>query len=270
LSLVNTELKPKTPRMGGLQGPLQWESILSSTSIVLTIRSKYDTFKTVASKSQFLKLACLVLGFNFLIVLVAFALGIGRYLNYLQPDDARWLDIAQDYSWGEITGYVEIWAAIVLMVIAYRHNRNMIVAFCTGLVTYIVLDDMLMIHDQLRVVLGNIFFQGDTPEARQDLGELVFACLIIIPGLAIMAYSFCKSSLAEFIEALPMLVSIGLFTFFSVFLDQIKQLLEWEEAINDHVKGSLAIIEDGGELMSQGLMLLAAYLLYRMVQPRLA
>ncbi|WP_379677679.1 hypothetical protein [Massilia consociata] len=128
------------------------------------------------------------------------------------------------------------------------------------LFTYFFLDDSLQIHERLgSVIVSGFSFAPPFGLRRQDLGELcvtVTAGLIMLPPL-LLAYYFGRPPIKKIFYNLALVLS--LLVFFGVGVDMVHVVF-----VNNPIMSPvLAVIEDGGELLSISLFLWYALSLTR-------
>lgn len=162
------------------------------------------------------------------------------------------LDTESGYS--ETFQYLkEFWAAGVLFVVCYR-MREWLYAVWGGLLTYLLLDDAVSLHE----VIGEGLVAGWSwvPPfglRLRDLGELMVSFSVGIVFLMFWALSYRRGSAFAKGVSLDLLVLLGLLAFFGIFMDMVSIAAE------AHLRGH-AIAEDGGEMLA--MTLIASYAIH--------
>jgi hypothetical protein len=185
-----------------------------------------------------------------------------RIDGIIGDDSENWFSIGRDGSIVETLGYIEFALAAVLLFMVFKRTGRQIMLALALLVGYLMLDDMFMIHDQARLWIGNSIGYESAFFKREDFGELLFALFALALAVSGFALIVRRTTRNDIALSLPVILSVGLFLSTAVMLDQIHQIIS-----NLYPFGLVAdrlsiLLEDGGELVAQGLTLLASWTLY--------
>jgi hypothetical protein len=203
---------------------------------------------------------CVVVGVTLLPAFVDVTARILRRAGYLTSEQTYPLSVTRDHSYGEILGYVMLAASLVCLLIAAYRNRDTRLPVVASVIGFILIDDMLMIHDGVRDRLGStLFSQYDTMTAA-EMGELLyFAVVGSVIGTALLT-TYRNAPAAALKTAGLIAVPVFIFAGFAVAIDGIDQILYVTDLISGPLHAVLTIIEDGGETLACGLILVASWI----------
>ncbi len=217
-------------------------------------------YKSALRQSDVYYVFVAVVGFSGALVAYDYLFYSLQYFRILDPKRSNYLTIVGDHSFGEIVGYFNMGAAAILLYLASRKTRSAFSSWIAFLPAYMCLDDMFMVHDRVRYVLGDWLFSGFGLARPHDAGELMFYAIVInVVGIAgFLAYRRTAPNLRGF--GSMVLPPIAVFIFFAVVFDSFTEFL------SDHVGGHVLtrLFEDGGELVSSALICATSYAVYRM------
>lgn len=186
-----------------------------------------------------------------LLLLAADAVFVGAHLVHsLTPFfNDRLYSIEQDRSYAEIFQYVKTyWVVLLLGALAWRTRESVFVAWML-LYTHLLFDDAFFIHEDggaaMAARLGYVGAMGLRPE---DLGELTISAIIGVVFLALILITYRRGGRDARNSSADLAALVGLLVFFGVFVDMVHIIVEAAWA-----KLTLAIIEDGGEMVAMSL-----------------
>lgn len=171
------------------------------------------------------------------------------YLHtHLITNEAFSLETDRGYS--EIFQYIkEYWAALVLAALAWRKQSSLYLIWSL-LFAYLLLDDALQIHETVGGILNTKFAFPALFDLRpKDFGELAVsgaASAFFVTGIALAYRSADRPSrrVATYLSLL--LVVLG---FFGVAVDMLHIAMD-----TPPIRKFLAVVEDGGELVTMSVM----------------
>ncbi len=183
----------------------------------------------------------------------------------MSEQTASWFRLSQDWSVWETIGYGYWQAAAVLTFIVARRIASPVHYFLAGLFQFLVADDALQFHERAGEAFGALLFAGAaeatspsiTDVAANDYGELVYAAIVVtimLTGLVLCARNSTGHQAAMGVMlAMPLaLVAAG-----AVGIDFLQQFIPVGQRV---LRGGVATLENGIELLGASLVLLAASL----------
>lgn len=185
-----------------------------------------------------------------------------RIAGKIAPDSFYWFSIGRDGAIVESAGYIFFAFSTGLLLRIYMQKRQPLVLMLALFVLYLLVDDMFMLHDQARLMIGNTLGYENSMFSKEDIGEAIYTATAFVTAAGLLITFFHRIRAADVSFCMPVILSVTMFLSMAVGLDQVHQLLE--HVINIGVIGDHAFIlaEDGGELVSQGLTLLASWGLF--------
>jgi hypothetical protein len=204
----------------------------------------------------------LVVAIPFFLAILDSAGRIARQLGYLGDAGAMALMVSEDYSIAELVGYLEMLASAALIWIASNTLRDARLKVMAGIVAFLLCDDVFMLHDRARVIIGELLFSGH--KQMVDFGELVYFSVAIATIIVLVFLTYRKAQPIHFYRLLTILGGFATFALFAVIIDQIGSFLENLGIISARSHRSIGTIEDSGELLGIGLIFMASLILYRM------
>ena len=181
--------------------------------------------------------------------------------EWLTPDRDVWkmLSIFYDRSFPEMFGYLKWIATAVLLVMAGRRLEQPVLYWLAALVTFMLLDDSLRLHENLAGWLRESFTLPRIAGLReQDSGELIFAAGFVVLLLLPLILRILRSDLAGQRMAVGFLVLLVLFGLCAVVFDMLHSAMP-----DGWMRESMGFLEDGGEMIAQSLMVAYAWVLAR-------
>ncbi len=210
-----------------------------------------------------------------IIVLIALVFGtlgpILRDTGVIGSDADIWFSVGRDGSIVETLGYCFFGATTVLLLLNFTQTRRPLVLLLAILVGYLLFDDMFMLHDQARVMIGNYIGYENELYSREDIGEVVFTLFALACATSLFAAFRKQITFADVIYCLPVIAAVGLFLSFAVGLDQVHQVARHLIDFGRFGDPFFTVLEDGGELVAQGVTFLVSSALYlKLYQGRVA
>ena len=205
-------------------------------------------------------------GLVLLVLLPVPPLLIGHQLHFWDLagfDSSRW-NVDLDRSYIEILGYAYVAAAVALLVLAWRRERERVYAGWALVLTVIVIDDSFRLHET-----GGTWLAGRTAVPtvlglrEKDIGQLVTWALIGAVVLLALWLTHRPRSLAARDDSFCLLAMLGLLVVVAVGVDMLSVAVA---AVTDstEVKLLLLWIESGGEIgVMAGLVVYAWHVVRR-------
>jgi hypothetical protein len=217
-----------------------------------------------AEASDLRKFWVIVLGLPIFLAFLDAAARIGKHLGFLSANIADALSVSLDYSIAEWIGYAYLLASAILIWMASAWLRDVRLKIVAAIVFYLMCDDMFLIHDTVRVRIGQALFPGKDFTIMSDKGEIVYFAGAIAVMLAVLALAYWKATRLQLFHLLTVVVGLAAFALFAVIFDQFGSLLGNYGIVSERFHHSIQTIEDSGELLGIGLIFMAALILYRM------
>jgi hypothetical protein len=158
--------------------------------------------------------------------------------------------VSTDLGIGEGFQYIqELWIVLALVTVAAQ-KRNWAYSGWVVLFVFLLLDDMLRIHESLGELSTNILARLITiPDSfsnlrLQDLGELAVAGALGLIFLSTISIPYFRGDLDTKKVFNALFLFLGIFVFFGVGLDFIDRLFNARI-----IRESLKLLEDGGEML---------------------
>jgi hypothetical protein len=189
---------------------------------------------------------------------------IGKHLGLFSANFADALSVSLDYSIAEWIGYAELLASAILIWMASGWLRDVRLKVVAAIVFYLMCDDMLLIHDTVRVKIGQALFPGNNFTIMSDKGEVVYFSGAIAVILAVLALAYRNATRLQIFHLLTVVVGLAAFALFAVVFDQFGSVLGNYAIISERFHHSIQTIEDSGELFGIGLIFMASLILYRL------
>lgn len=229
------------------------------------LRDLWDTYCPVLRQPGFIKLAAAVMAANIAIIGLSVGASLLRAMQVIGPETGMWLAVSYDNSPAEIAGYIQFAAAAVLLFLIYRRTADRLTFFLSGVIAFLLMDDVLTLHDHARVLIANALQPYAPSLATADFGELVYAAAVLAIMAIGLVFAARQINRAALVRTLPIITSILMLGGFATGVDQVHQL--WERVMPGQFKvgNLLGIIEDGGELFATGLILLSSAALYQWI-----
>lgn len=159
------------------------------------------------------------------------------------------IGLGRDKSFSEMVNYGVAFVAATNFMLAYFLDRSRILVFATVLSGFIWFDDSSSYHERVGFKIVEIF---DVPSfaglRAQDTGELL-AWLIAAAFLGlILLWALAQRRRGDLGILTVILAIFAILVFFGVFFDFLHVLAP------DHLRGTLGILEDGGEMIAVALL----------------
>jgi hypothetical protein len=192
---------------------------------------------------------------------------IGANLMYLTADepgreathpvfsDPSW-NGEVDNSWMERWGQLQLLGAVVACVLLRIREREALYLVTAVLLGWILLDDMLLIHEEGGGLLARTGVGPVLGLTGNDLGELaVWAVAAVVIGVMYLAAGRHAGPTARR-RTRSMLVGFGVLLFFALGIDMVDHVVS--PSANSWVQTAMALLESCGELLAITLMLALA------------
>ncbi len=215
-------------------------------------------------KKAQLAIAC-IFGINILFIAAHCAVQIGRHLGarsdlfLIQHFDLFRID--RDGSYAEWFIYVQTAVCVALLLGVFRRTRQPLYIAWALTFLFVVLDDSLMIHERVSIYLVNTFDIPVLPGLRpHESGELLTWAMAGSVLFGVLWWGFARSRPGARAAGGVLALTFCALVFFAIGVDMLHVALSHPGAA---LYGMLAILEDGGEMLSIGLTCAVALLLYR-------
>jgi hypothetical protein len=167
---------------------------------------------------------------------------------------AKVLSLNTDGGIPEIYGYAKVQLLLLVLFVAWRASRSPAVLAWIGIFAYVQLEDAAGIHEAMgRRLERALRLPAVAGLDGQDLGEVAWFALVGIGLLALLIGGERRDGPRISELSLVLLACAALLAVFVVVVDPLALMLR--EALGVRALGAL---EDGGELVMQSLVLLAA------------
>lgn len=192
-----------------------------------------------------------------LLLLAADALFVAVHVwGSLAHPDWRLLSIEADNGYGELFQYLKfLWLALLLARLAWRRRAVGYLAWSL-LFAYLLLDDMLRLHEDLGAALAeDLGLRPWLGLRAKDLGELAVTAIAALLLLAPLSLAWLRGGAAFRALSRSLARRLLLLAGFGVLLDLLASAL--------HPVGGwrllLGTLEDGGEMVAASLLLARAF-----------
>ncbi len=167
------------------------------------------------------------------------------------------LNMTVDRGYAEVFQYIkEYWIVGILLLIAFK-NRSLLFLIWSGLFTYVLLDDALVIHETWGLAMSKaLSFPAVLGLNPHDLGEIAISAIFGFSFLGLIAINY---RLANYFERrtskylIYMLFSLGLV---GIVADSLHVMNNFSL-----LNPILTVIEDGGEMIVMSFILAFVLLL---------
>ncbi len=172
----------------------------------------------------------------------------------------RWpgWDGDEDRSAIEVSGYVQLGMAAVLLCLTWRRTRQPVYLAWAAILTALVLDDSLRLHETTGHAVEAVMAPQTSigPGLRtQDIGELLFwGCVAIPLGVWWLIKHRAADHRAKR-DSWALVLAIAFVATFAVILDVLTIALGSVPVAQDFI-GKLILVETGGELLGMSAILL--------------
>jgi hypothetical protein len=118
----------------------------------------------------------------------------------------------------------------------------------------------------MREKIGPILFANFAYEQQTEYGELAYFSFAIVAIATILALAYRTAARIELFHASILIVAFAGFAFFAVIVDAAGSLLIAFGLIDGGFYRRIELLENSGELLATGFILMAALVLFRMGQ----
>lgn len=217
-----------------------------------------------ARKSDFIKIAIILVSIDFILISLHIASGFFRYFGDLTSIPYQ-LDIRRPWGLGSLYTFGK-WAFLcVLLLLIWQRTWQRIFLSLFIVFLIVLADDSLEIHERLGSSLKETLGYSHAYGLRaQDFGELTVWAAIGALCLVIFVYGYLKSS--NFARGIShvFLLGIGATAIFGIGFDMFDIMVSrlWSSSFAIILEFGLQVIEDGGEMIMASLMSAYAYALF--------
>ena len=185
---------------------------------------------------------------------------IEEFILHLRLNSWRFR-LDRDGSVAEWFNYLQATICVVLLLGVFRTTRQPLYAAWALIFLVVVVDDSLTIHERAASYVASTFGIPAVSYLRpQDLGELLFWATIGSVLVGILWWSFARSGRSARDAGGVLALAFAALIFFAIGIDMIHMALSQQ---GTGLYAVLAVLEDGGEMLSIGLASALALLLYR-------
>ncbi len=169
--------------------------------------------------------------------------------------------IDRDGSYAEWFLYLQTALCVVLLFGVFRASRQPVYLAWALTFLFVVVDDSFLLHERASIYLVNTFDIPALPGLRpHESGELLSWAVAGTVLLGVLGWGFLRSRPQARIAGGLLALAFGALVCFAIGVDMLHVALSEPGAA---LYGLLAIIEDGGEMLSIALACAIALLLYR-------
>lgn len=165
-----------------------------------------------------------------------------------------------DRGLAELLGYVQVLAAVALLVALFRHVRQPLPLAWAAVLFVVVVDDAFFLHERLGARAAAAWDLPATAGLRgSDLGELAVWALLGACGLVTLLLAARSSSAGERRASRPLVAAFAGLIAFAVVLDMVHQAVGGGGAtlMGVALNPALRFVEASGELFTMSAILLA-------------
>jgi len=179
-------------------------------------------------------------------------------------DNQGWLRgpayrINEDRSLAEFLNYVQGTACCALLFLAYIRTGARIYLGWAIVLAVVVLDDALLLHERIGGQLTAMGPMAALPGLRvQDTGELIVWAAAGVLVLVTLAWAFKRNADEDVARGALFGATFALLVFFAVLLDMLHVAIGASRLWD----AMLAVVEDGGEMLSLAAALACASLIH--------
>lgn len=220
------------------------------------INQAWPDLRQALFQPEFRSLASIAAIAFVILTIIDVVAGMLKFMGYLPAEVVQFYRISEQGSLAEFAGYFATQMSVFFILVIAVRLRSLLHLTIAGLLEYLLLDDMFMLHETIGAGIARRFMPGHFLFPPQALGELCFAvllCSAIVTVLLLVTRAstpYLRSLCALLFAPLCLLAfcAIGVDFFHSIVPRSAKYL-----------DGVVALIEDGGELFAMlTLMLIAA------------
>lgn len=177
-------------------------------------------------------------------------------LHVYSPVANDWLfSIQTDRSYAELFQYIKLfWLVLLLAGLTLSHKAFAYLGW-TALFVYLLIDDIFRVHESVGLVLAASLGLPSIVGLRpRDLGELLVSGVAGAALLTLIGLGYLWSTPAQKALSVRLGLLLGMLVFFGVLVDMLHVIVMatpgWSVA--------LALLEDGGEMLTVSVMVRAA------------
>jgi len=188
-----------------------------------------------------------------------FFIGLHGLGYFYLPFSIEILSLESDRSLPEFFQYFkEFFAAIMFWLLARRSKDRAYLSICI-LFTYVLLDDAFSFHERVGLFLGDALSLKDGFIRANDIGELLVSAISGFFIFGFIGYQYIRSNTYFRHVVHEVVILFGLLAFFGVGVDMLHSACMHIR----YIAQLLAMLEDGGEMLTVSLIAAYALLLYQ-------
>ncbi|SHH94679.1 hypothetical protein [Marivita hallyeonensis] len=155
------------------------------------------------------------------------------------------LNIARDYSLGELLNYA-LWVVIIACVfVAWRRARDPLLLATAFVYLLAFVDDAFQLHERSAYVVMALDFHLSYSAMIFTLAELVVWAFLGLIFFGVIVLTWPNATAETRAKLAPQAILFGVLVFLAVGIDVIHQLAEKRTL----TAGIIGVIEDGGEML---------------------
>lgn len=191
--------------------------------------------------------------------LAAAYVGSGFLLGGIPP----LLNVTLDWSLAECFGYVKLGCAAILLLLAFRANRIPIFLAMAIILAVMVADDSMTLHERLGHGAALTFALPEFANLKaQSLGELLAWAAMGALLLPVFVIGFVKTRDEDRVIAARLAICVALLLFFAIGMDMLDEMVCTALPGVPRCYALMGLLEDGGEMAVQSLILAHVVALY--------
>ncbi|MGQ0647882.1 MAG: hypothetical protein ACT4P7_09945 [Gemmatimonadaceae bacterium] len=169
------------------------------------------------------------------------------------------LDVTRNAGFGEVVGYGKTMIVIGLLLVLWRRTAQLVMLVWAAVFVVLLADDSLRVHETMGRVISRaldfpqfvLFLRG------RDYGEMLYLAGLGLVVAVMVALAWRRSSEMARRASVDIALMVGLLALFGVVFDALHEALPRHHAL----KGTLALADDFGELVTFSLLLWLVLLL---------
>ncbi|HEX5614127.1 MAG TPA: hypothetical protein VFZ83_03135 [Acidimicrobiia bacterium] len=163
------------------------------------------------------------------------------------------LSLNTDGGIPEIYGYAKVQVLVLVLLVAWRSTHDSALLAWIGIFLYVQLEDAASLHETIGVRLDDVFGLPEFAGLEgHDVGELLWFAMVGPLLLAVLVRGELRNGPGVSDLSRVLFVGATLLAAFAVVVDPLALVAREELGLR-----GLGVVEDGGELVAQSLVLLA-------------
>lgn len=193
-------------------------------------------------------------------VLIVLHVLTGMFMEKIPPA----LNIAMDRSLAEWFGYAKLACAALLLWLAYRASRIPVLFSFVVIFVAMAADDSLELHENLGGWIADVLPPlGAAGWREQDFGELLMLGAMGVMLLPVLVFGAVKTLPQDRSTGLGLAIGAALLAVFAIGVDAVHGPACSAVAEVPYCFQFLDLVEDGGEMIAQSLILAHVVVVYR-------